>query len=164
MSIEQLMEEFIEKHDFRMRKIYAKAAGNHADGEDVVQQAYLQALDAQRVAPRNQEEFNKWMFRIMQNCFIDQKRLERRSHVAYVEEVPDGVAVDHIGEYLTHQEIVTYILKEREDRHPFLQAVCIEGFTVTEYSAMSGINQQNLYAALRRFQQRVRKQMEEHLP
>lgn len=56
---------------------YAKSLTlEEAGAEDLVQDAMLRALQAGS-APRKEAELRPWMFRILKNLFIDEKRKER---------------------------------------------------------------------------------------
>jgi RNA polymerase sigma-70 factor (ECF subfamily) len=67
--------------------------GNAPDSDDLLQQASEEAFRAfHRFQPGTR--FDRWLFRIMHNSFVDRLRRERRRKIFSLEEVTGGLAAD----------------------------------------------------------------------
>src|SRR5713226_3801760 len=67
--------------------------GNAADSDDLIQQAAEEAFRAfHRFQPGTR--FDRWLFRIMHNSFVDRIRRDRRRKIFSLDEVTGAVAAD----------------------------------------------------------------------
>ena len=79
----------IDRHSARAFAVAYRMAGNRADAEDLVQEAFIRAW---RSAPRWQAgraAFSTWLYRVVVNLAIDHKRRPRHDPLDQVEEPSD---------------------------------------------------------------------------
>ena len=69
----KLFEQLVEKHHKQAYNVAYRMAGNHADAEDLTQEAFIRAFrffgQYQRDLP-----FESWLYRIISNVFVDKLR------------------------------------------------------------------------------------------
>jgi RNA polymerase sigma-70 factor (ECF subfamily) len=127
----------------RLRRFGAALAGSLDAGDDLVQAACERALRApERFAPGTR--LDSWMFRIMQNIWIDQRRARGRAGPTTTE--PDVLAalVGEDGRAVTEASLTLERVWAAMDRLPddqrgVLVAVCVEGLSYAEAAEMLGV-------------------------
>lgn len=127
----------------RLRRFGAALTGSVDAGDDVVQAACERALRA-RAQFEPGTRLDSWMFRIMRNLWIDQRRAQGRAGSAITEpEVLEMVAGDD-GRRVTEGRLTLDAVREAmaglpADQREVLAAVCIEGLSYAEVAAMLGL-------------------------
>ena len=69
----RVFREIVEKHKQQVYYLALDLAGNHADAQDLSQEAFLKAWKAIEKF-RGESKLSSWLYRITVNCFIDMKR------------------------------------------------------------------------------------------
>lgn len=127
----------------RLRRFGAALTGSLDAADDLVQGACERALRApERFTPGTR--LDSWMFRIMQNIWIDRRRARFRAGPTSSE--PETLA-GLIGEdgrrvteaNLTLDRVWTAMETLTEDQRAVLVAVCVEGLSYAEASEVLGV-------------------------
>jgi len=123
----------------RLRRFALALARNREDGDDLVQATVERAL----TRFENWQEgtrLDSWMFKIMQNLWIDQTRAKRRwGEEATGDELDAAVGVDGravVESRLMLRETLTEVLALPEDQRAVLVLVVVEGFSYREAADM----------------------------
>jgi RNA polymerase sigma-70 factor, ECF subfamily len=119
----------------RLRRFACGLAGSLADADDLVQGACLRALD--RIEQwRPGTRLDSWMFRILQNLWIDQLRERRGREVAMD---PDDLAERAVGDAARENEarielaqVRREIAKLAPEQRAVLMLVSVEGVSYKE--------------------------------
>jgi RNA polymerase sigma-70 factor (ECF subfamily) len=127
----------------RLRRFGASLTGSLDAADDLVQAACERALRAaDRFVPGTR--LDSWMFRIMQNLWIDQRRAARRAGPTSQEPEAletiigaDGRGITEAS--LTLERVLTAMQDLPEDQRAVLAAVCVEGLSYAEAAAMLGV-------------------------
>ncbi len=72
-SDKRVFREVVEQHKQQVYYLALDLAGNHADAQDLSQEAFLKAYKAVDKF-RGDSKLGSWLYRITVNCFIDMKR------------------------------------------------------------------------------------------
>src|SRR5688572_21550086 len=80
----------------KLHRYCARMTGSVIDGEDVVQEALMNAVEAYRAAPAVAHP-EAWLFRIAHNAALDFLRRRARRAAVHAEEDPDMI-VDPVDE------------------------------------------------------------------
>src|SRR5215216_3869938 len=75
----------------KLHRFCARMTGSVIDGEDVVQEVYVKAIEA-AAATGTIENLEGWLFRIAHNAALDFLRRRRRQSVALSDEATDMIA------------------------------------------------------------------------
>lgn len=126
----------------RMRRFGAALAGSVEAGDDLVQMACERALRA----PERFEEgtrLDSWMFRIMQNIWIDQCRARRRRGETTSEPQTLAALLGEDGRRVTEAKLTldaVWAAMEPlpEEQRVVLVAVCVEGLSYAETAELIG--------------------------
>jgi RNA polymerase sigma-70 factor (ECF subfamily) len=127
----------------RLRRFGAALTGSVDAADDLVQSACERALRApERFTPGTR--LDSWMFRIMQNIWIDQRRARGRAGPTTSE--PETLA-GLVGEdgrrvteaNLTLERVWAAMDALSEDQRAVLVAVCVEGLSYAEASEVLGL-------------------------
>jgi RNA polymerase sigma-70 factor (ECF subfamily) len=127
----------------RLRRFGAALTGSLDAADDLVQSACERAFRApERFTPGTR--LDSWMFRIMQNIWIDQRRARGRAGPTTSE--PEALA-SLVGEdgrrvteaNLTLERVWAAMDALSEDQRAVLVAVCVEGLSYAEASAVLGV-------------------------
>jgi len=78
----------------RLHRYCARMTGSAVDGEDVVQEALLHAIDA-RAGTGSIANPEAWLFRIAHNAALDFLRQRARQQATHSDETPDVIASPH---------------------------------------------------------------------
>jgi RNA polymerase sigma-70 factor (ECF subfamily) len=70
---QSLFEELVRRHEAGIYRVAYRLTGNHEDAEDLVQEALLEAFEAFGRF-RIGTYFDRWLFRILRNTYIDGRR------------------------------------------------------------------------------------------
>ena len=114
----------------RLRRFAYGLTGNMADGDDLLQSACLRALDrAEQWRPGTR--LDSWMYRILQNLWIDQIRAGRRREIAIDEDVmaaiPGGDQAREMEAKLGLAAVRREVAKLPAEQRTVLLLVSIEG-------------------------------------
>ena len=72
-----IFEELVRRHEVSIYRVAYRLTGNHEDAEDLVQEALLEAYAAfEKFKPGTY--FDRWLFRILRNTYIDGTRARPR--------------------------------------------------------------------------------------
>ncbi len=117
----------------RLRRFAYALSGDPEQADDLVQTAYLKALTtAHQFEPGTR--LDSWMFRIVQNCFLDETR-RRKTRGQSVELDPDrahsdgGVGSRSPEARLDLERVRAAMRALPEDQRAVLALVAIEGFS-----------------------------------
>jgi RNA polymerase sigma-70 factor (ECF subfamily) len=124
----------------RLRRFGAALAGSLDAADDLVQTACERALRApERFTPGTR--LDSWMFRIMQNIWIDSRRAQRRAGPATSEPEaiealigPDGRRITEAS--LTLERVWTAMDGLPDEQRAALVAVCVEGLSYADAAAI----------------------------
>src|SRR4051812_33458686 len=75
----------------KLHRFCARMTGSVVDGEDVVQEVYVKAIEA-AASTGTVENLEGWLFRIAHNAALDFLRRRRRQSAAHSDEAPDMIA------------------------------------------------------------------------
>ncbi|MGH6880338.1 RNA polymerase sigma factor [Hypericibacter sp.] len=119
----------------RLRRFAYGLAGNMADGDDLLQSACLRALDrADQWRPGTR--LDSWVYRILQNLWIDQIRSRRRREIAVDEDVmasfPGGDQAREMEAKLGLAEARREVAKLPAEQRAVLLLVSVEGASYKE--------------------------------
>lgn len=92
-----LFERLLAAHQDKLYRVAYRMAGHHEDAQDLLQDALLEAYRSFKKFQRG-TYFDKWLYRIMTNTFIDRQR--RRKRVGFVESLdapPTGMEEGETG-------------------------------------------------------------------
>jgi RNA polymerase sigma-70 factor (ECF subfamily) len=136
----------------RLRRFGAALSGSIDAADDLVQSACERALRApERFTPGTR--LDSWMFRIMQNIWIDQRRARGRAGPTTSE--PDLLAAlaGEDGRSVTEASLTLDRVLAAMDRLPdeqraVLVAVCVEGLSYAEAAAMLDVPQGTVMSRL----------------
>jgi RNA polymerase sigma-70 factor (ECF subfamily) len=114
----------------RLRRFAFGLTGNMADGDDLLQSACLRALDrAEQWRPGTR--LDSWMYRILQNLWIDQIRAGRRREIAIDEDmmaaIPGGDQAREMEAKLGLAAVRREVAKLPAEQRAVLLLVSIEG-------------------------------------
>jgi RNA polymerase sigma-70 factor (ECF subfamily) len=140
----------------KLHRYCARIVGSVIDGEDVVQEALVKAIDAFAKEPISNLE--SWLFRIAHNAALDFLRRRARQEAIRSEEDPDMIIDDSAS--ATNRHVVAASL--RTFMHlPIAQRGCVIlmdvlGFSLQEVSDIAGLSIPAVKAALHRGRSRIR--------
>ena len=123
----------------RLRRFGRVLARTREDADDLVQSAVEKALvNTHRWAPGTR--LDSWMFRIMQNAWIDEVRARQRRGETFVEE---GEA-ERLGASTTDSDVDSIAVRDAvsrlgEDQRAVVGLVLVEGFSYEEAAQVLGI-------------------------
>lgn len=126
----------------RLRRFAGALAGNTADGDDIVQTACVKALSGlDRFTPGTR--LDSWMFRIVQNCFLDSVRSRRRSAVTDPEllerQSDGGLGARRAEDRLVLAELREAVAALPDEQRAVLALVAIDGLSYKDAAAALGI-------------------------
>jgi len=87
------VDQLVTKYQTRAYQYAYRLTGNQDDASDLVAEAFVRVYTALPKFRRD-SRFTTWLFRIVTNCFLDQKKKERRRPTAQLEDTwvdPDAV-------------------------------------------------------------------------
>jgi RNA polymerase sigma-70 factor (ECF subfamily) len=112
-----VFEELIRRHEVSIYRVAYRLTGNHEDAEDLVQEALLEAyaaFDTFKIGTY----FDRWLFRILRNTYIDGTRSRPRVALQSLDEPREGEAgaaiVREIADWSRHPEaqVLSAVLDE----------------------------------------------------
>ena len=114
----------------RLRRFARGLTGSPEEGDDVVQSACERALGRfDQFEPGSR--FDSWMYRIVQNVWIDQLRKRRRGEIgvdpADLDEYPGGDAAQEAEDKLYLAEVRRAIARLPADQREVLLLISVEG-------------------------------------
>lgn len=139
----------------RLRRFGRALAGNREDADDLVQMALERALN-RREQWQTGTRMLSWLFRIMQNAWIDEVRARsRRDRVLAPEE-----AGEHVGVSTTDAQIDALAVRKAlerldDDQRVAVSLVLVEGLPYKEAAAVLGIPIGTLTSRLARAREKL---------
>lgn len=81
----KLFDQLIEKHHKQAYNIAYRMSGNHADAEDLTQEAFIRAF---RFFDQYKKDmpFEAWFYKIMSNAFVDGLRRKPKAHISSLDQ------------------------------------------------------------------------------
>jgi RNA polymerase sigma-70 factor (ECF subfamily) len=126
----------------RLRRFSYALTGNADKGDDLVQEGCARAfarLDQWQPGTR----LDSWMFKIIHNIWIDQKRASRvRGTVIDLDSAPEIMGVDGrhvVDRRLTLNRVLDAMAKLPREHRELIALVCIEGVSYQEAAAILAI-------------------------
>jgi len=123
----------------RLRRFSYALAGDPEKGDDLVQEGCARAfasLDQWRPGTR----LDSWMFRIIHNIWLDQKRAAKvRGIVVELDAVPELSSVDGrdvVDRRLTLKRVLDAMAKLSQEHRELIVLICIEGISYQEAAAI----------------------------
>lgn len=123
----------------RLRRFAIGLAGSQADGDDLCQMTIERAL-SRRDQWREGTRLDSWMFRIMRNIFIDDKRaVARRGQTFDTEEAGMTVGVEGSQEAAIELALVGRSMERLpDDQREAVLLVMVEGYSYKEAAGIVG--------------------------
>lgn len=119
----------------RLRRFAYSLTGNLTDGDDLVQDVCLRALDRAHQW-REGTRLDSWMYRIAQNVWIDKMRAAKVRNEArqstLLEPDENRAAFNPAEDRLALQEVSAGIAELPADQQVVVALVCIEGLSYAE--------------------------------
>ena len=116
----------------RLRRFARSLTHHREDADDLVQVAVeraLRALDHYEPGTR----LDSWMFRIMQNAWIDEQRARgRRAEVLAPEEAGEHVGVSEMGRHIARLSVEAAMARLPEEQRLVVALVLVEGLPYKE--------------------------------
>ncbi|WP_284126348.1 RNA polymerase sigma factor [Parerythrobacter aestuarii] len=123
----------------RLRRFAIGLAGSNADGDDLCQMTIERAL-TRRDQWQEGTRLDSWMYRIMRNIFIDEKRSGARRSQTFVDEEA-GLSVGSDGAQEAHVELTMVdraMQQLPEDQREAVLLVMVEGYAYKEAAEIVG--------------------------
>ena len=120
-----------------MRRFAIGLAGSSADGDDLCQMTIERAL-SRRDQWQEGTRLDSWMYRIMRNIFIDERRATSRRGETFVDEEA-GLSVGSDGGQEAHVELSMVdraMSRLPEDQREAVLLVMVEGYSYKEAAAI----------------------------
>lgn len=151
----------------RLRKFAYSLTGSMDQGDDLVQETCARALD--RIDLWNPgTRLDSWMFRIMQNIWLDRVRAVKvRGEVVdleVVEAMPGTDGREEVDVQLTLEAVDAALAKLPPEQRAVIALVCIEGFSYKEAAGISGVPIGTVMSRLARARQTIHAILEEAAP
>ncbi len=126
----------------RLRRFAVTLAGNLADADDLLQATVEKAL-LRRTSYSAEFKLESWLYKIMQNHFIDLKRKEvRRGGTVLIDDRPDIVGEDGVQvqeDRSAAHKIMAVIANLPEQQRLVVACVLVDGQTYEEAAAILDI-------------------------
>src|SRR5512134_1333673 len=123
----------------RLRRFGRALAGNRQDADDLVQMALERALN-RREQWQTGTRMLSWLFRIMQNVWIDEVRARgRRDRVFAPEEAGEHVGVSTADAQIDALAVRKAMERLNDDQRIAVSLVLVEGLPYKEAAAVLGI-------------------------
>jgi RNA polymerase sigma-70 factor (ECF subfamily) len=126
----------------RLRRFSYALTSNPEEGDDLVQEGCARAfakLDQWQPGTR----LDSWMFRIIHNIWIDQKRSSRiRGFATGLDDIPEPGGVDGrqvMEGRLTLKRVLDAMQKMPQEHRELIALVCIEGVSYQEAASILGV-------------------------
>jgi RNA polymerase sigma-70 factor (ECF subfamily) len=96
----QAFDELVQRYHKQAYNIAYRMTGNHADAEDLIQEAFIRAF---RFFAQYKRElpFDSWLYKIMSNVFVDMLRRRPKAHIRSLDQpiaTEDGEALLEIAD------------------------------------------------------------------
>jgi RNA polymerase sigma-70 factor (ECF subfamily) len=89
---DELFEQLLERHYRPAYNVAYRLAGNHADAEDLVQDAMIRAFQS-FARYRRDLPFANWLYRIIHNLYIDRLRRRPKARIESLDEDPSATEI-----------------------------------------------------------------------
>src|SRR5687768_14740005 len=118
----------------RLRRFAASLTGSLDSGDDLVQQACERAL-ARACQWQPGTRLDSWLYRIMRNAWVDERRSARHCSQAPLEAADDSIGDD--GEIVTSARLTLDAVRRElgrlpEEQRAVLMLVCVDGLSYRE--------------------------------
>jgi RNA polymerase sigma-70 factor, ECF subfamily len=147
----QAFDELVQRHHKQAYNIAYRMTGNHADAEDLTQEAFIRAF---RFFGQYRRElpFENWLYRIMSNVFVDMLRRKPKAHIRSIDQpiqTEDGEAVMEIADTaMTPEEMV--LSAELDSRIQSALMTIPEDFRLAVvYADIEGLSYEEIADAMR---------------
>ncbi len=123
----------------RLRRFAIGLAGSEADGDDLCQMTIERALTRQDQWQEG-TRLDSWMYRIMRNIFIDEKRAGSRRRQTFVDpDAGEAIGADGAQEATVELTMVDRAMaKLPEDQREAVLLVMVEGYAYKEAAEIIG--------------------------
>ena len=147
----QAFDELVQRHHKQAYNIAYRMTGNHADAEDLTQEAFIRAF---RFFGQYRRElpFENWLYKIMSNVFVDMLRRRPKAHVRSLDQpiqTEDGETMVEIADpSLTPEESV--LSNELDSRIQTALMMMPEEFRLAVvYADIQGLSYEEIADAMR---------------
>ncbi len=140
-----------------------KLAGDRETGDDLYQESLLSAM---RKLNRLKEvtAFRPWLYRIMVNCFINQRRsLRRRRELLHAGAAESAVTTDPRGSYESRRRVQQLLTLLKPEDRAIIILYEIEGWPVGDLAGMFNKPAGTIKTRLARARRTMRKALEKQL-
>ena len=140
----------------KLHRYCSRMAGSAVDGEDIVQEVLVKAVEA--FAGKQIDSIESWLFRVAHNAAVDFLRRRRRQEAVWSEEDPD-MTIDNTASAAARHVAAASL---RTFMHlPIAQRGCtilmdVFGYSLQEVADITGLSVPAVKAALRRGRTRIR--------
>ena len=146
----------------RLRRFAYSLTGNLPDGDDLVQEACLRALDRAHQW-QDGTRIDSWMFRIAQNLWIDKARAAKVRHDARLTMQLDAELDDASRNAAEHrlalQAVSDGIAALPADQQVVIALVCVDGLSYREAADAVGVPIGTVMSRLSRARQTLHKKL-----
>jgi len=139
-----------------LHRYCARMAGSAIDGEDIVQEALVKAVEAFGRDPI--ENLNSWLFRIAHNAAMDFLRRRRRQDAVYADEDPEMMIDESTATVVRHTAAAglrTFMQLPTAQRGAVI-LMDVLGYSQREVGDITGLTVPAVKAALHRGRRRLR--------
>jgi RNA polymerase sigma-70 factor (ECF subfamily) len=155
-AIPKPFERLIEPHLPVLYRVAWRLAGNRPDAEDLVQDTCVRACQSLAVLA-SAEHPDRWLIRVLYNCFVDGSRRQERSPVVAIDD-RGGIGIhastepgpEVFAEQADSERRVLAACARLSESHRALLSLRAEGYGLAEIEEIAGISRQVLRARLHR--------------
>ncbi len=156
----EIVDLLVENHR-QFRAFLASRVGNDADADDILQSAFLKAVD-KGDSIRSEERVVAWFYRLLRNALTDHHRhraAEGRALTRFAgREIPTEPPESDI-EKAVCQCVLALLPTLREDYADLLQRVDLEGQPIGQVAARTGLTRNHARVKLFRARRALREQL-----
>lgn len=123
----------------RLRAYYSRRLGDQSAVDDLVQDTLI-AIHTRRSTYDRQRPFMPWLYAIAHYKLVDHFRVNKRHHMVALDEAPEALLAAAPPRELTHRDIEVALETVSPLQKELIRAVKIEGRSVAEVAASSGLS------------------------
>lgn len=158
----EIVDLLVENHR-QFRAFLASRVGNHADADDILQSAFLKAVD-KGDSIRNEESVVAWFYRLLRNALADHHRHRAAEGRALTRfggrEIPTERPEPEV-EKAVCQCVLALLPTLREDYADLLRRVDLEGQPIEQVAARTGLTRNHTRVKLFRARRALRQRLAE---
>lgn len=144
-----------------LRRYASALLRNRQDADDLVHDCLVRALDKLHTR-RADGDVRAWLFAIMHNLFVSQKRRSRLRQAQTEPELEADISTDAGQENsLLYREVVSELYKLPQEQRQVLLLVSVEDFTYAEAAQVLGVPIGTVMSRLARGRERLRRVSEQ---